>query len=98
MSQIKLSEVGGVVGTWPSLGTAPMVFSDTVDIDFENAPYPATHYARRFIPDQSGTIRLVFHDGSTFDKVVVADTKYVYTVRRFNLTGTIGVTSGEMDN
>ena len=96
MADFKISN--GLVGSHPPLRIKPMVFSDTVNIDFENTPGLYTKYARRFIPDQSGTIRLVFHDDSTFDKVVVAGTKYVYTVKRFNLTGTVSVTSGEMHN
>lgn len=98
MSQIKLSEVGGVVGSWPAIAIKPIVFEDVNDVDFDKAPYPATHYARAFIPFQSGVIRLVFPDGTTFDKTVVADKKYVITVRRFNATGTVTVTSGEMHN
>jgi len=98
MSTIKISEAGGVVGTWVALGAAPMVFSDTVDIDFVKAPYPATHYARAFTPNQSGTIRLIFHDDTFLNKVVVAGTEYRYLVKRFNVTGTSGVTTGEMKN
>ena len=90
---------GKIVGTHPPTAVAPLVLSDTVDIDFGvAAPFDHTRFARAFIPYQSGTLRLVFPDGSTFDKVVVADTKYVIVVRRFNATGTSGVTTGEIQN
>ncbi len=92
----------GLVGTYAPLSIKPIVFSDDdaddTDKAFTDTPKGYIPFARAFIPRQSGTIRLIFPDGSQFDKPVIAETKYVVVVRRFNATGTSGVTSGEMQN
>jgi len=96
MSNIQTSN--GVIGTYVALKKAPMTFSDTVNITFGKTPYPAWRGARAFTPDQTGTLRVIYHDDSFSDESVTAGERVVLAVKRFNVTGTIGVTSGEMEN
>lgn len=94
---VTIKGAGGVVGDNIPTDTQPLVFSDTVDIILNTADGHTT-MARAFTPYQDGIVAVVNVNDTVTPMTVKADTKFVGLFKRFNSTGTSGVTTGIMQS